>query len=99
MVSDSFCIGFSRFSRNPNCSKHIDHDSMAEPHLFRQRPSDRRQEYAPIRPTGNQTVTLQPGNRLDDAHMRDAKAPGDVGRAGFALGRQQVRDQLDIVLA
>jgi hypothetical protein len=28
MVSDSFCIGFSHFGRNPNFSKQIDYDSM-----------------------------------------------------------------------
>jgi hypothetical protein len=44
-------------------------------------------------------VALQPGNRLDDADMRDAKTPGDIGRARFALGLQQVRNQLHIVLA
>jgi hypothetical protein len=44
MVLDSVRIGFGRLGRNPHGEKQIDHDSMTQPQLFRQRLSDRRQE-------------------------------------------------------
>ena len=93
------CISFGRFGRHTDRDKQIDHDPMTPSHLFRQRLSDLRQEYTAIGLPDHQPVALQAGDGLDGTGVGYAQTLGDVGRTRLALSRQQVRNQLDIILA
>ena len=58
-----------------------------------------REEHAAIRLGHGKALALQPADRLDRGGVRNAEPAGDVGGPRLAAVRQQVGDQLDIVLA
>ncbi len=98
MVLDAFGVGFGEFDRHAERAQEIDHEAVAHPHAVGQRVALLGQEHAAIGPRGGQAGAFQARDGLDRGGVRHAEAPGDIGRAGFALACQEIGDQLGVIL-
>jgi len=74
------------------------HQLMPPPGMLRELSACIREEHRPIGAARDQALALQPTERLADRRMRHAQPLGDLDRARFAFGIDQLRDQLDVVL-
>ena len=98
MVLEALGIGLGRFRIK------ADRDEEAHDELVpRLRPCGEfcpglGEEQAAIGPCLDKPVALQPGDRVRDGRLGNAHAPGEIDRPRLALGTEQIRDQLDIVL-
>jgi hypothetical protein len=65
-------------------TQHVDHKPMANAHALRKPFPFFGEEHTPIRPRCCEPRTLEALNRLDRGGVRNAEAPGDVGRPCLA---------------
>ena len=95
---DPFGVGLRRLARRADRDEEVDHQPVALTRFFRHRGARLGQEDAPIGLRAREPLALEAGDGLAGRGMRDAHAPRDVGRTRFAIGGDEIGDQLGIVL-
>lgn len=98
VVLDTLRVRPRDFLADADGAEEIHHDSMPAAHGISQSQSRLREEDGPVGPIREQTRFHQPRDRLRDRHVRDAEPPGDVHRPRFAVGVQEIGDNLDVIL-
>ncbi len=94
----AFRIRFSGFGGHADREKQLDDEAMARAHAVSERPAGLRQEDAAIGPRSRQALPFEAAEPLDRRGMGDAEAFGDFGRAGLALGVQEIGDEFHVIL-
>ena len=98
VMLDAFGVGFRRLGRRANGDEEIDHQAVALTRAFRHRRARFGQKDTAIGLGSRQPLAFQAGNGLAGGGMGDPHPPRDIGRAGFAIGGDQVGDQFGIIL-
>lgn len=95
---DAFRVEFGTMARHAHGDEQVDDEAMAGAHPRCKALTCRSEKYTAIELGGREALAFEPGDALDRRRVRDAEAPGDIGRPRLALGLQKVVDQLDIIL-
>jgi CheY-like chemotaxis protein len=84
MMLDPLGVRFRRLGRHAERAQNVDHKPVTNAHALGQRFALLGEEHTAIRPRGREPGALETRDRLDRGGVRNAEAPGNVGRPRFA---------------